>query len=103
MKQMQIFMQLLEGLLVPFPSDSSWISSALEMLCIRQEQGQNIAQRSVLCYTFRDVGWDESRDDVIIGDDHIGWNEVRSLGQCWMGAEGTGQDTTRNWYQDFGI
>ena len=54
-------------------------------------------------YTFRYISWYQSWYDVIVWDDDLWWYEVRGLGQCGMGAEGTAQDATRNRYQDLGI
>ena len=46
---------------------------------------------------------DKARDDVIVGDQHVPWEEVGGLGEGGVGLEGTRQDATRDGHHVLGI
>ena len=46
---------------------------------------------------------DKARDDVIVRDQHVPWEEVGGLGESGVGLEGTRQDATRDRHHVLGI
>ena len=54
-------------------------------------------------HTLGHPGRGNARDDVVVGDQHVRWEEVGGLGESGVGLEGTRQDTTRDGHHVLGI
>ena len=54
-------------------------------------------------HTLGHPGRGKARDDVVVGDQHVRWEEVGGLGESGVGLEGTRQDATRDGHHVLGI